>query len=240
MSKVFTLFILLLLCGCTDRTNKETREMRVPPAVYSRDKKTIEDAYMSNLSFMMMYHYVDSLEDDPAWFYRVYSIIHDPVYSDDIEYAKKVASKYYKVVVDTIIYNSSLSQYFAFCGIGEKDTITNKYLWDARAVVGHRRRADGQLSVYPFPWASVCDFKDYRDALDYLESCYMKYIKGRTLSETICVRSDWKSKIKMNLGEDGFFEDSGIFDLYDDTTYNFQLYYYRAKIHRYRYPYGHN
>ena len=146
------------------------------------------------------------------------------------------------VTTDSIIYNKDASLCIAFLCIETKfDDIEGlekrPHSFVAEAMVGYRKHPKDTLKTYPLTFFKLMSHtKKYfivHDIVRDLIELYTTKLKGSGLSGSIYGDNIFNH----NVGEKGFFTDSPLFMMYDDTTYYFQMYRALGKDYRYDYPY---
>lgn len=142
------------------------------------------------------------------------------------------------VSTDSIIYNEDASLCIAFICIEEKfDDIKGlekiPHNFSAEAMVGYRKHPKDTLRTYPLTFFRLMSYERKNNIVHDLIELYTTRLKGTGLSGSIY----GDNRFNYNVGENGFFTDSPLFMMYDDTTYYFQMYKALGKNLRYDYPY---
>lgn len=233
---IILLFILLMLQSCGSHSSGKAVLIPVSQKQYIKDKKQTEYYVLNNIEYYRLNPYVcDSLYVDYANYFEPYSHFYNKK-TDEYVIAPIPASQYLKIMVDTIVYNSSGLKCFIFCGIElniiNSDTLMTRRSGrncDAKSFIGVRSDLTDSLTIYPFVKYSIFGYSDLKEAVSDLEYLYFNKLKGETLSASPYVHNSFEQ----NVNDYKFFENSIIFQKYNDSTFNYEYCFFNLI----RYPY---
>ena len=209
-------------------------ELRLKLAVQAFKDSTVESMITEQLN--RHFQKYPKVKDDPANFYLPHA--NRTLTTMDYVNSPIPTKEQIFVSTDSIIYNKDASLCIAFVCIEEKfDDIEGleeiPHNFSAKAMVGYRKHPKDTLRTYPLTIFSFMSYERKQNIVNDLIELYTTRLKGFGLSGSIY----GDNLFKHNVGEKGFFTDSPLFMMYDDTTYYFQMYKALGKDYRYDYPY---
>ncbi len=195
-----------------------------------KDGKQLIDDFISAVEYYRLALQSDTMDwkesHDPANFY---SPLAERETLDDFYVASPLpTSTQIRVFVDTILYNKDENLCFAILIVKIQYSDLKKYKYrskyspyNAYAVIGYRKKGSSKYLQYPVDVFMVSEMDSYNDARRVIRAQYFRY-----LSSTGGPYSTVYGGIpyKYNLGDPEFFEQSPLFQKYDSTRYNFQMY----------------
>ena len=227
-SIIFLLIVDALLLSCSS-SRFRTEVTSISKIQYEKDKLQISNYILNNIEFYRSNpELCDSVYRDYANFFNPYAHFYDKN-KESFVIATIPASHYMKITVDTIVYDLNGLKCFIFCGFETKTIMSNHLIssekgrnFDSKDFVGIRNNNTDSLSIYPFVKYSIFGYENLIEAVKDLEFLYYNKLKGETLSASHYANNGFKQ----NVGDKDFFDNSVIFQQFDDSTFNYQYCYF--------------
>lgn len=203
-----------------------------------RDGKQLAWDFVNIVEYYRLAQRADSLDwadsHDPAYFYFPYA---QRETIDGVSVASPLpTSSQINVYVDTILYNADGNICFALLIIKAKySDLCNfqkefeTYPYSACAIVGYRENQSMPYSQYPVTAFSAMS-DTYKEAQRVIRECYFLSLNKATGGYYNVFNEE---PYKYNIGNPDFFDKSPLFQKYDSTRYNFQMYRKDGKIQEY-------
>lgn len=238
---IFSIIALFLTCGCICNNKHLINNHSIlscgntPLAI--QDKKDIAKSFIGNIEYFRCNP--DILE--PVNFYYPYSERYDSINKQFIP-SPITTDKQISVSVERIEYSKDSCLCFAILLIENHYSLINGLekdrefgrIFDSQAVIGYRKSKKDVFKIYPDEHFMATGFTDNKTPVQIIERDYSYKLRkfGRLMG------SIYQDKtFNENVGDSLFFENSPLFQKYNDTTYNFQMYRFLGKDYHYDYPY---
>lgn len=238
---LFTVIVLYTACGCIRNEQSLINNNRILSCGNSQlaahDKKEIAKSFIMNVEYFRCNP--ESLE--PANFYYPYSERYDSINMQFIP-SPIITDNQISVSVERIEYSKDSCLCFAILLIEnhysmvEGLSIEREYgrIFDSQAVIGYRKSKNDVFKIYPDEHFIATGFTDKQTPVQIIERQYTSNLKKcGSLAGSIYQGKTFNE----NVGDSLFFENSPLFQKYDDTTFNFQIYRNLGKDNYYNYPY---
>lgn len=204
-----------------------------------RDGKQLARDFINTVEYYRLALQSDTMDwndsHDPANFYFPYA---QRETIDSVYVASPLpTSSQIKVFVDTILYNADGNICFALLIIKAKYSDFKNfqkefktYPYSACAIVGYRENNSMPYTLYPVnAFSAMSD--TYKEAKRVIRECYFLSLNQAT-GDYYSVFN--QQPYKYNIGDPKFFDESPLFQKYDSTRYNFQMYHNEGN--NYEYP----
>lgn len=228
---ILTLSFLSLMNCCSKKIDKPIKiTVTVDSVTYEKDKKQIADCFVENVEY-----YRQRPEILAHDFFESYSICFN-LKEDKYQRISYPAKEAVEVTTDAVLYSENKLFCFAFLVIKGKYKNNEKDIeekmrkgreYDARAVIGYRKRKEDPFRIYPVKEFSVIGYEGYKPAVETLKQLYftkLSYVGGGA-------GTHYEGLQLKNVGEKDFFEKSPYFKKTKDGLYYFQLYMDTGKIY---------
>lgn len=205
--------------------------------------------------FMVIIFASCSFEDDtqiPVWKNNTCEEIDSALYNADksffvqryLEYLKTqkwVVDEYPKIqiddrffiIVDTILYSKNQKYLFVFYGVGDKGSMSDNRPESSRTLhyacesaIGYRDSVWDSITFYENRLTINSD--SFRPAMNAVENYYLKHYKEEW------VISSWEKYgyVGYNVDDSLFFDNSLLFQKYDDSLFYFQISIFRSREYK--------
>lgn len=238
---LFGIIALFFTCGCIHKKKHLIKNHRILSCgnsqLATQDKKAIAKSFIMNVEYFRCNpHYLE-----PANFYYPYSERYDSINKQYIP-SPITTDKQISVSVERIEYSKDSCLCFAILLIENHYSLIDGLaikrehgrIFDSQAIIGYRKSKKDVFRIYPDEHFQATGFTDNNTPVQIIEREYTSNLKNYgNLAGSIYQGKTFNE----NVGDTLFFENSPLFQKYDDSSFNFQMYRFLGKDYYYDYPY---
>lgn len=229
---IFTV-VYIRMESCTDPYSYVLPKSNKPQPIrqkLEKDGKQLIDDFISTVEYYRLALQSDTMEwkesHDPANFYS--PLAQRETLGDYYVASPLPTATQLRVFVDTILYSKDGNLCFALLIVRTNYTDLKNFQYrskdcpyDAHAVVGYRENDSMPYTQYPVQAFGIIGMDSYGETKRMIRAQYFRLLKTAVGSYFTVYGG---CPYKYGIGDPEFFDESPLFQKYDSTRYNFQMY----------------